>query len=114
MRHMHTDQNCLQWLHNFHDVEGQIAGWIEQLANFQYEIAHRSGKLHANTDAMSRFMEEGQVAENSGRVGMQPLSNPVICVARAGGQAIGSIQRTEEDEISVAQAEDDEIQRWLF
>lgn len=31
-------------------VEGQLARWMEQLANFQYIIVHRAGKLHVNVD----------------------------------------------------------------
>lgn len=51
---LRTDHNSLRWLHNFQGVEGQLARWMEQLANFQYIIVHRAGKLHANADAMSR------------------------------------------------------------
>lgn len=45
---LRTDHNSLRWLHNFQGLE-------EQLANFQYKIVHRPGKLHANADAPSRL-----------------------------------------------------------
>lgn len=52
---LRTDHNSLRWLHNFQGLEGQLARWVEQLANFQYKIVHRPGKLHANADALSRL-----------------------------------------------------------
>lgn len=52
---LRTDHNSLRWLHNFQDLEGQLAHWLEQLANFQYKIVHRPGKLHSNADALSRL-----------------------------------------------------------
>lgn len=60
---LRTDHNSLQWLHNFQGLEGQLARWVEQLANFQYKIIHRPGKLHSNADALSRlpaFLEKIQ------------------------------------------------------
>lgn len=52
---LRTDHNSLRWLHNFGGLEGQLARWVEQLANFQYKIIHRPGKQHANADALSRL-----------------------------------------------------------
>uniref|UniRef100_A0A5S6QWV2 RNA-directed DNA polymerase n=1 Tax=Trichuris muris TaxID=70415 RepID=A0A5S6QWV2_TRIMR len=49
-----TDHNCLIWLNNFREPEGQIARWLERLAEFDMEICHRPGKLHDNADALSR------------------------------------------------------------
>lgn len=63
---------------------------MEQLANFQYKIVHRPGKLHADADGMFRlpgFREECQTAENlGGRVDLLPASSPVIYVAPEGGR----------------------------
>ena len=52
---LRTDHNSLRWLHNFQGLEGQLARWVEQLANFQYKIVHRPGKQHTNADALSRL-----------------------------------------------------------
>uniref|UniRef100_A0A5S6QWK9 RNA-directed DNA polymerase n=1 Tax=Trichuris muris TaxID=70415 RepID=A0A5S6QWK9_TRIMR len=49
-----TDHNCLIWLKNFKEPEGQVARWMERLAEFNMEIKHRPGKKHSNADAMSR------------------------------------------------------------
>lgn len=34
---------------------GQVARWIDQLAEYDFEIVHRPGKQHANADAVSRY-----------------------------------------------------------
>lgn len=52
---LRTDHKSLRWLHNLQGFEGQLARWIEQLANFQYCIVYRPGKQHGNADALSRI-----------------------------------------------------------
>ncbi|KAL7856991.1 hypothetical protein SRHO_G00158900 [Serrasalmus rhombeus] len=49
-----TDHSSLRWLHHFSEPEGQLARWLEQLAQFNYEIEHHPGKKHANADLLSR------------------------------------------------------------
>ena len=51
---MHTDHNLLKWLQNFKDAEGQVARWLEILAEYQMCVEHRPGKRHGNADALSR------------------------------------------------------------
>ena len=38
----------------FEHIEGQLARWLEELAQFDIELIHRPGKLHENSDGMSR------------------------------------------------------------
>ncbi|KAJ8031137.1 hypothetical protein HOLleu_27768 [Holothuria leucospilota] len=45
---------ALRWLLNFKNPEGQVSRWIEDLPIYDMEIQHSSGKLHQNTDALSR------------------------------------------------------------
>ena len=49
-----TDHHALQWLTKFKEPEGQVARWLEPLAEFNMEIIHRPGKVHINADALSR------------------------------------------------------------
>lgn len=62
---LRTDHSSLHWLNNFKHPEGQLARWLEQLGHFEYEIVHRSGKLHRNADVVSRsvtcYTQEKQV-----------------------------------------------------
>ena len=50
-----TDRSSLQWLSTFKEPVGQVARWLEQIAEYDFEIVHRPGKQHANADALSRY-----------------------------------------------------------
>ncbi|KRX23801.1 Transposon Ty3-G Gag-Pol polyprotein [Trichinella nelsoni] len=43
-----------RWVRNFREPEGQVARWLEKLAEFDFEVVHRPGKKHQNADALSR------------------------------------------------------------
>jgi len=51
---LRTDHHSLKWLNTFKRPEGIMARWIETLAEFDYTIEHRSGRLHCNADGVSR------------------------------------------------------------
>ena len=40
---------------NFKNIQGQLARWLEELAQYNMVIQHRSGKKHQNADALSRI-----------------------------------------------------------
>ncbi|KRY98569.1 hypothetical protein T11_17594, partial [Trichinella zimbabwensis] len=44
----------LHWLRNFKEPEGQVARWLEQLAEYDFNVLHRPGRAHCNADALSR------------------------------------------------------------
>ena len=46
-----TDHHALQWLTKFKEPKGQVARWLESLAEFEI---HRPGKAHVNADVLSR------------------------------------------------------------
>ena len=50
-----TDHGALQWLHNLKDPDASTARWLKQLAAFDFEIEHRSGKNIGHADCMSRL-----------------------------------------------------------
>ena len=49
-----TDHKALIWLQSFKHPEGQVARWLQTLAEFQFTVEHRQGLLHSNADALSR------------------------------------------------------------
>ena len=51
---LRTDHHSLKWLNNFKRPEGILARWIETLAEFDFEIEHRPGRVHCNADGVSR------------------------------------------------------------
>ena len=50
-----TDHSALRWLRSFKDPQGQVARWLEILAEFDFDVIHRSGLRHGNADALSRI-----------------------------------------------------------
>ena len=53
---LRTDHNSLKWLHSFKQPEGQVARWLEKLAEFSFTIEHRPGRTHGNADSLSRSL----------------------------------------------------------
>ncbi|CAC5423883.1 unnamed protein product [Mytilus coruscus] len=51
---LRTDHNSLVWLMRFKHIEGQLARWLEEPAQFDMEIVHRPGKKDLNADGLSR------------------------------------------------------------
>lgn len=49
-----TDHSSLRWLTRMKEPEGQLARWLEKLAEYDFEIIHRPGRLHSNADSLSR------------------------------------------------------------
>ena len=52
---LRTDHGALTWLQKFKQPEGQLARWLEQLQELEFEIVHRKGSRHNNADALSRL-----------------------------------------------------------
>ena len=48
------NHRSLVWLQNFKHPKSQEARWIEYLQQFDMNIEHRLGRLHANADGLSR------------------------------------------------------------
>ena len=56
---LRTDHGSLRWLFGFKEPEGQMARWLERLSRFTFDIEHRPGVKHGNSDGMSRIPCEG-------------------------------------------------------
>ncbi|XP_043972480.1 uncharacterized protein LOC122830832 [Gambusia affinis] len=59
---LRTDHGSLIWLFRFKSPEGQLARWLEELSQYDFQIEQRAGKQHGNADAMSRM--PGEKVEN--------------------------------------------------
>ena len=58
-----TDHNALKWLKSFKEPQGQVARWIELLAEFNFVVQHRPGTKHGNADGLSRRAEKDNEIE---------------------------------------------------
>ena len=51
-----TTMHVLKWLCSFLEPEGQVARWLESLAEYNFTVQHhRSRKQHVNADSLSRL-----------------------------------------------------------
>jgi hypothetical protein len=45
----------MQWIHTLVEpVQGMVQRWLQTLANNEFDVVHRLGRNHGNTDALSR------------------------------------------------------------
>ena len=51
---LRTDHGSLRWIFDFKDPRGQVARWLEVLAQYDFDIEHRPGVKHQNADSLSR------------------------------------------------------------
>ncbi|KRY20902.1 Retrovirus-related Pol polyprotein from transposon 17.6 [Trichinella patagoniensis] len=95
-----TDHSCLRWLRNFKEPEGQVARWLESLAELDFEVKHQPGRLHGNADALSRTS-----CAQCGR----PMKSS-MCAVRAAPSGSAIVAQTLRDQLLAAQQADPEIQ----
>ena len=75
--------NGSQLLKNFKDPCGQLARWLEQLQEFDFEIVHRSGIKHQNADALSRRpCQQCQQSDNECDPSGNTLVYDIMCVSQ--------------------------------
>ncbi len=51
---LRTDHGALKWLFRIKEPVGQVARWLQLLAEYDFAIQHRPGRQHNNADALSR------------------------------------------------------------
>jgi hypothetical protein len=97
-----SDHGSLTWLRNFKEPEGQLARWLEQLQEFDFDIIHRPGCLHKNADALSRIP-----CKQCGRHEINHTNDPepvrIITGAVMGNQHLEGVSNKE---LQAAQEED--------
>ncbi|KAL6417766.1 hypothetical protein ACFW04_014363 [Cataglyphis niger] len=49
-----TDHKPLIWLHSVKDPTSRLVRWRLKLAEYEYEVKYKAGKINANADALSR------------------------------------------------------------
>ena len=60
---LRTDHHSLTSLKHMCAPSGQTLRWFDILANYDFEVLHRPGKLHSNADALSRVSHAEQLPE---------------------------------------------------
>lgn len=52
---LRTDNAAVSWMRNLKNPTGQVARWLEHIECFDLDVKHRPGRLHSNSDALSRI-----------------------------------------------------------
>jgi len=66
---LRTDHHSLKWLQTFKRPEGILARWVETLAEFDFTIEHRPGRLHSNVDGLPALLQAVAGQGDQGPVG---------------------------------------------
>ena len=75
-----TDHNALKWLKSFKEPQGQVARWIELLAEFNFVVQHRPGTKHGNADGLSRRAEKDNEIETEEKQEVGAIDRPGVAV----------------------------------
>ena len=70
-----TDHSSLTWLMHFHEPQGQLARWLEELSQYNMILKYREGRKHVNADSLSR-MPAGERHCSAFKVGVRPEDLP--------------------------------------
>lgn len=113
---LRTDHAALKWLLNFREPEGQIARWIQQLQEYDFDIQHRPGLRHNNADALSRrpcLQESCQHCERLEAKSVKPVLQCQMADRHPDGtqaqESITLLAQLDSTAIHSAQLEDPEI-----
>ena len=88
-----TDHSALQWLYSFKEPEGQVARWLESLAEYEFTVQHRPGKKHTNADALSRVPCQDAPAVNANSI---PLDRTDSWLSQLSKREIRELQSRDE------------------
>ena len=58
---LRTDHQAIRSLQCTKEPSGRRARWLERLAEYQYTVMHRPGRIHGNADALSRLPSASSV-----------------------------------------------------
>eukprot|EP00731_Ephydatia_muelleri_P003480 Em0001g3480a len=88
-----TDHSALQWLYSFKEPEGQVARWLESLAEYEFTVQHCPGKKHTNADALSRVPCQDAPAVNANSI---PLDRTDSWLSQLSKREIRELQSRDE------------------
>jgi hypothetical protein len=104
-----TDHNSLRWLRSFKNPEGQVARWLERLAEFEFTIQHRPGKNHANADGLSRICRQcGQEAEEQTTLPVSNITPEETLDKWNPAWTVGEVQRSQDEDADISV-----IKKWI-
>ncbi|KAL5509658.1 hypothetical protein EMCRGX_G005060 [Ephydatia muelleri] len=61
---LRTDHGSLVWIQNFKEPEGQVARWLERLAEYNFKVVHRRSTKHNNAPPEQVHSDQGRQFES--------------------------------------------------
>ena len=113
---LRTDHHSLKWLNTFKRPEGILARWIETLAEFDYDIEHRPGRLHCNADGVSRPICKQCFGKSAKTPWVDELERADDLTEPLGLQALFWVPEIPAEDMVALQAEDGDLSpviHWL-
>ena len=108
-----TDHNALRWLRSFKEPKGQVARWIERLAEFDFTIEHRPGRLHGNADALSRSFHQREPNLLTNKATGLENPPPITCSTAEKQKQQSWLTYWKKSDIELHQREDPDIYQTL-
>ena len=90
----------------FKRPEGILARWVETLAEFDFTIEHRPGRLHSNVDGMSRPFCKQCFGKETKTRWVDELERTDELTEPLGARWVSTIPEFSDSEIASMQAED--------
>lgn len=106
---LRTDHHSLKWLNSFKRPEGIMARWIETLAEFDYQIEHRPGRLHCNADGVSRPLCKQCFGKTDKKPWVDELDRADELTEPLGLRTLTWAPEISAEDMAAFQAEDDDI-----
>lgn len=57
---VYTDHGALHWFLTIHDPRGRLSRWRLRLAEFDFEVKYKMGKINAQADELSQLHTTGE------------------------------------------------------
>jgi len=106
---LRTDHHSLKWLQTFKRPEGILARWVETLAEFDFDIEHRPGRLHSNVDGLSRQFCKQCLDKAIKTWWVAELDRADELAEPLGVQRVAIAPKISDDEMRELQAEDPDL-----
>ena len=97
---LRTDHGSLVWIQNFKEPEGQVARWLERLAEYNFKVVHRRGTKHNNADALSRLPCK-QCGRSNHLQGDMVVDEPVLLVRPFQTHSTGEIYQLQIKDLAI-------------
>ncbi len=108
---LRTDHQPLKYIRTMEPLDGHVERWLATLADYDFEVVHRSGKAHSNADGLSRAPHIQTSPEATTPIGTDEEGINAVVVTDVDGKAIlfspQQLKEAQENDETLSQ-----VRRW--